>query len=441
MFIYDEYKRYGTQFKNVNDFFMRVRVREIIDFYKNGTEGRKVHYQYYTQFNVNVVDILQAFFPTHQYVPPYRLLLCKSNYNQYGLHRYGWKAVIQAFLNSVYSEDCFFDDFYYEFPGFEWVSYANQNQLNTYVDAIHHFKCSKDDSCLSLPFMIFDDWLELSFPCHNIETQRKDYIYPFFSFLHNPSCLNKVGSFVYTNSMVMKHPELVKSKISFLVCLSEHHGDYVESMFNLCIKRMLHPLEIGTAPRFDILKFLHSPTKRIFNIGWWLRKYKIFLQLQNYSKTIVIKSNEGPHVEEFIKTQIPDTMIDSQQNIDEDQLKQAHSTTIIRNLSNEDYDQIFSENIVFLHVSDAAANNIVLECIMNNTPILVNNIPAIVEYLGESYPFYFTNAADAQMKLDSMDIIIKTHEYLKSMNKTQLTYDYFNKTLNCHICECLQSTI
>lgn len=450
MFVYDEYKLHGTQFKNVNDFFMRVRVREIMDFYKNGTGERKVHYQYYTQFNMNVIDILQAFFPTQRYVPPYRLLLCKSGYNQYGLHRYGWKAVIQSFLHSVYSEDCFYDDFYYEFPGFEWVTYANQNRLNNYIDALHNFKSSKDEDCLSLPFMIFDDWLELSFSYQ--ETQRKDYIYPFFSFLHNPALLNaaKLGTFVYTNSMVMQHPELekVKSNLSFLVCLSKNHGDYVQSTFNLCTKRMFHPLELGTEPRFDILKFLHLPTKRIFNIGWWLRKYNIFLQLQNYSKTIVIKSSEGLYVENYIRTQIQHTLSDSYRlfdsmDQDEDQLKQAceaHNTTIVRNLSNEDYDQIFVQNIVFLHVYDAAANNIVLECIMNNTPILVNNIPAVVEYLGENYPFYFKNAADAQMKLDSMDIIIKTHEYLKSMNKTQFTYDYFNKTLNRHISDCIQRT-
>lgn len=51
-------------------------------------------------------------------------------------------------------------------------------------------------------------------------------------------------------------------------------------------------------------------------------------------------------------------------------------------LSNEAYDRLLTENIGFVALHDASANNTVIECIARATPLLVNPLPAVVEYLG-----------------------------------------------------------
>jgi hypothetical protein len=67
---------------------------------------------------------------------------------------------------------------------------------------------------------------------------------------------------------------------------------------------------------------------------------------------------------------------------------------------------------------------------MNATPILTRYYPTILEYLGADYPFYFTNLEDAERKSQDMGLIVKTHLYLKQMDKTRFTYQYFNDALH-----------
>ena len=58
------------------------------------------------------------------------------------------------------------------------------------------------------------------------------------------------------------------------------------------------------------------------------------------------------------------------------------SVKIIDKLSNEDYDNLLTKNIVFIKLVDASAVNTIIECIVRNTPIIVNRLPATEELLG-----------------------------------------------------------
>ena len=88
----------------------------------------------------------------------------------------------------------------------------------------------------------------------------------------------------------------------------------------------------------------------------------------------------------------------------------------------------YLENIVFIELYDAAANNTVVECIVRNTPILVNKIPAIIDYLGHDYPLYYNNINEIP-KLLTEENIFNAHQYLLNMNKDNLYISYFNKKL------------
>ena len=54
-----------------------------------------------------------------------------------------------------------------------------------------------------------------------------------------------------------------------------------------------------------------------------------------------------------------------------------------------------------------------------------------IEYLGEKYPFYFDSLKEANEKLNNIDLIRDTHQYLMTFDKRkQITIEYFS-LINC----------
>jgi len=90
----------------------------------------------------------------------------------------------------------------------------------------------------------------------------------------------------------------------------------------------------------------------------------------------------------------------------------------------EEYDDLLSKNIVFVNLFDAAANNTVLECIVRNTPIIINKIEGVTDYLGENYPLYYNHLDEVHSLIDSQKLL-KAHEYLKNMDKTPFMMETF----------------
>jgi len=111
-------------------------------------------------------------------------------------------------------------------------------------------------------------------------------------------------------------------------------------------------------------------------------------------------------------------------------LKMVDSVKKVRFLSNRNYDNLLSENIVFLDLYDSSANNAIIECIARNTPVLVNPLEPVVEYLGKEYPLYFNSLEEAAVKAEDMEQIRAAHKYLLNHPlKPKLTGEYFRESL------------
>ena len=109
-----------------------------------------------------------------------------------------------------------------------------------------------------------------------------------------------------------------------------------------------------------------------------------------------------------------------------DHVKQLNDAVdIIPNLSNDDYDTLLSENIVFVQLNDASAINTLLECLVRNTPILINPLPSVLEVLGANYPLYFSTLKQASDLLADENLIEKASQHLMSLNKSKYRLDYF----------------
>jgi hypothetical protein len=119
--------------------------------------------------------------------------------------------------------------------------------------------------------------------------------------------------------------------------------------------------------------------------------------------------------------------------------KICKSVDIIEHLSNDDYDDLLTKNIVFLHLVDASTVNTILECIVRNTPIIVNKNKAVVELLGEKYPLYYEDNKymnrEIYKLLSDTKNIKAAYKYLLNMDKEKFSIEYFMKELKIYIKE------
>lgn len=235
-----------------------------------------------------------------------------------------------------------------------------------------------------------------------------------------------------------------------------------------------HPTIMKDVPEFDYSKFIQNANKKIISVGGWLRNIHTFYNLEplviycekssrffNFTKLILKNINNDNYFplddfEDKLKTLLtsddkieenkPDGAFCSSESKPTSSLKiknnwnnhffenvkhTLNSVETVDKLNNDEYDEILSKNIVFLHLVDASAVNTIIECIVRNTPIIVNYHSAVIELLGEDYPLYFLNGSIYEMNkqiqemLQTPEKIHETYLYLKNMDKTRFHIDTF----------------
>lgn len=102
---------------------------------------------------------------------------------------------------------------------------------------------------------------------------------------------------------------------------------------------------------------------------------------------------------------------------------------IISVVDNKTYDDLLTENLVFINLVDGSAVNTLIECVVRNTPIFINRHPAVIEILGEDYPLLYDDVSDVNSLLRNPKCIEEAHNYMKKIDKTPYTIDEFMKNL------------
>ena len=170
---------------------------------------------------------------------------------------------------------------------------------------------------------------------------------------------------------------------------------------------------------FNWENFQALAEKRVVFIGEFLRNYQVFYDLPvptNYKKYL-LKS--------------PDVNFNrlfncSKQKIE---LKVNDSVIVKERIPDSEYDDLLSSSIVFLNLYDAPANTTVVECMSRNTPIIVNRLPGLEEYLGSSYPLFYDTPEEGAELITKNETLQKAVKYLESHPlKLQLTPEAFLKS-------------
>jgi hypothetical protein len=186
-------------------------------------------------------------------------------------------------------------------------------------------------------------------------------------------------------------------------------------LFNL-----FHPTEFIDEINNYNNKWRHTNWKGdVIQVGSWMRDLDAIYKLKYNKKSALIGRNM---VDKYICNSHINTI-----------LTETSDVKLIKNVDNSQYDEILSKYVVFVKLFDASAVNTLIECIVRNTPIIINKLPAVIEYLGEDYPLYYNDIDEVPHLLKNRffkkNHIYKGHKYLKEMNKDFLKVENFINSL------------
>jgi GR25 family glycosyltransferase involved in LPS biosynthesis len=281
-----------------------------------------------------------------------------------------------------------------------------------------------------IPF--FDTFILDNGVSHDI---NKNKIYEnWIGILHNPDL-----SCVYPENDLFKKQKFINylKLCKGLFVMSDELKNIIIKTFNpnFFIEVLYHPLPDKIIDEWDFKKFISNDKKKIIQVGNWLRKtYAIF----KIKTEIDIQKTIIPYTERTEAELIFWKKFDNIEIFDDE----YNQVLKLNYLHENDYLKLFSDNIMFLDLYNSTANNIILESIKSNCPLIINNNLNVNAYLGKDYPLYY-NSYDEIPKLLTNEKLLETNNYLKNLNKEKFDINYFikniinilkdNKIINQHI--------
>jgi hypothetical protein len=207
-----------------------------------------------------------------------------------------------------------------------------------------------------------------------------------------------------------------------LFTLSRSMRDWLAARVDVPVVALHHPTEFCNT-RFCWDRYL-AAGQRVVQVGWWLRRLASihFLPLPKARKAFLIPQ-AGAGLSRFGAV------------LEAERLHAGAPPTPEWNVhwipyqSTAEYDAILASSVIFLDLYNAVANNAVIEAIVRATPVLVNPLPAVREYLGEDYPLYYETLDEAATKASDPTVVRNAHEYLRAKDMSFLSGETFCREL------------
>lgn len=208
-----------------------------------------------------------------------------------------------------------------------------------------------------------------------------------------------------------------------IVVMSNYLKRYIQTKLpGINIEMVKHPTtNLPSTDCFNINKFKAKKNPQLLQIGQQMRYMSTIFEI-NYTgtKKWLTGWRDSKKMIDLLYKELQ-WLNKSCSNIDHDIITYLESK--------QEYNSIIKNNIVYVHAIDASANNSVLEMMVRNIPIFVNKHPAIEEYLGSHYPGYFQSISHLQYIINDRnvlnDIMSRSHMYLKSLDKYDISHDSF----------------
>lgn len=375
----------------------------VVDFYTSGDYRSDNFTTIYQNLpDIVLADLIPHQPPSHEGDSPIINMNVVPQQSLSGFHRSGWKTILEKLRQSYHASD---------------------------TD------------------LIFDGFLEKTFLwCRDtaLAVGVIPYSRPWVGFVHHPPVEDDTYS-AYDLRHLIEEPLFTQSleNCKALLVLSNYIKDYLqEKLPGIPVFVFDHPVDT------EVTMFSPRLYKNdVVQVGGWLRDpYAIYaLPVSPWIKKKALKgklmeayfSPVGDHIEALLS--FPPI------NQDHAQIHPVHpvcknkyvwgmlqwlkrnqsSVEVLDLLDDDAYDVLLSSSVVFLHLVTASASNTVNECIVRNTPLVVNRLPALVEVLGEDYPLFYDDFVQASEMISNPKLVMEGHTYLKRLDKTRFTMEAF----------------
>ena len=341
-------------------------------------------------------------------------------------HRSGWSYVVGGMMN---------------IDGHQLVRNSSL-MIDTYVDRSFHWGLETLETVGIIPYTA--NWV--GFIHHTFDISHSSY-----------NCVE-----LFTKPAFLESLKYCKGLIALTDYLKKELQIALISkgFYSIPVYTIYHPMET-VDNMFTLDKFLENKNRKIIQIGAWLRNSYAVYELSLWKNKLNLQkcALRGKDMDNYFKPHhflkkikeflYEDSMYNNNpigvsgnqvNNYSYNSNKYCSelynmiysndkSVKVIERLTNDEYDQLLSENIVFLNLVDCSAVNTVLECLVRNTVIIINRHPAVEEILGEDYPCFYDDMIDATLLINDFDKIKAAYACLKKINKTRYQLDYFMKQL------------
>lgn len=283
------------------------------------------------------------------------------------------------------------------------------------------------------------------------------YTKPWIGFVHHTF---HTGHSSYNCVELFANPDFIASLSCCrgLISLTEYLASTLRQALagcgfsNVPVHVVMHPME-NVDNLFTMEKFLANGDRKLVQVGAWLRDAYSIYNLYMWNNRLSLQkcalkgkdmnnyfSPEGllPRIETILleDTSPPapgsDGICRAANNTNKYGVglfdliaSNDASVRIIDRLTNEEYDELLAYNLVYLKLVDCSAVNTVLECLVRNTPLIVNRHPAVEEILGKTYPCFYLTDLDATILINDLDRIRAGHLHLKNMEKSRFGLQSF----------------
>lgn len=197
-----------------------------------------------------------------------------------------------------------------------------------------------------------------------------------------------------------------------IICLSEDLRQDLECWYpGIPTFSTKFPTVLDAKP-FNFEAYTSRP--RLIQAGDWLRRLQgIYgVTAPGHEKIMLMKG----HTAEFLRREIE--AIGDLRN---------DTVNVLNMVSAQEYDELLGSSVVLCLLYATAANNIVAECLTRKTPMLINPLPSVIEYLGAEYPLYVTSIAEASLAVSDIGRVRAAYEYLEHHTalREALSYERF----------------
>ena len=268
--------------------------------------------------------------------------------------------------------------------------------------------------------ILLDDFVEQNF-CYaqNPNIYTEDWVGIFHHPPFPPDFSNeKEKMSVYLNTPAFKESA---KHLKLAITLTEYHRNELENYLDCPVVCIPHPIENNIDGNFEQWNYTrYQQHRKIIQLGFYLRNTQLIYQTPYIEgvKRLRLWSNR-----EWVKKYDAEVVRYWRANGNRLLYGGVQDMTF---QSASSYDRLLSQSVIIMELFDASANNGVLDCIIRNTPIIINRHPAVVEYLGADYPLYFDDPKEIPALMKK---VYSAHVYLRDMDKSHLGIKFFTRQL------------